>query len=481
MLKKTFFYIFFFLYITPTIYSISLQPIDTIPYSAYLLSEYIQKKSVTGNEKEAGLFFSHIAQEHGLYVTLFNDKEDTFNFAASLYPLTSKKPNVVLLTHIDVVEAQENEFNRYPPFSGTIAEGYIWGRGSLDNKGMGVMQLIALSAFISMAQEKDLPYNITILAVSSEEIGGDKGAAIVAEQYLEYLNPIVVFGEGGVGADKILKKDPRKKIFGIGVAAKRMLWLELTLNNNKSGHGSVPISNYSIAQQINALERIIRFNQIRPLQFCNASRLMFKELGNLEKGIRKPIYKNIHQHSLLVRPFIRKNDVIYSVVSNTITITNLYSTPGPANIIATQTKAVLDCRLLPGTKSEQFIKQIKRSIFNDSIHINILKEGVSAPTTLPDQHYFAMKKALESVYDSIAVIPIIVPASNDNNYFRAKGIPTYGILPLFLTYEEIASIHNVNERISIEGLEKGIKVYKNLIAQYLNNEVPYIKSFINSQ
>jgi carboxypeptidase PM20D1 len=440
---------------------------DSIPYSAYLLSEYIQKRSVTGNEKEAGEFFAKVAAQKGLYVEILTDEIDSYNFTASLYPLSLNKPNIILLTHIDVVDIQDPSLNIHHPFSGDIAEGFIWGRGSIDNKGMGIMQLLALEQFVEIAKNKDLPYNITIVAVSSEETGGEKGAKIIVDSFIPLLNPIVVYGEGGSGFDGLLKKNPKKHIYGICIAAKRSLWLELTLNVKASGHGSVPPQNYSIQQKINALERVVTINKYRPLQFTDASIIMFKDVGKIEPGFRGFAYRHIKTFSPFVSPFLKNNDAIYSLLSNTITITCLFTTPGAPNVIPNQTKAILDCRLLPGVTTEDFIKKMRKWLMNDSIKIKIISENIIAPYTIPDAYYYKMEKALKIVYPDIEVISIMVPASNDNNYFRAKGIPTYGILPIFLSTEAMFSIHNINERISIESLEKGIQVYKNLIQNIL--------------
>lgn len=440
---------------------------DTVPKSAIYLSQYIQIQSVTGFEKEAGIYFSQLASEKGLHVQVFTEEIDSYNFAASLYPLSCGKPNVVFLTHIDVVDAQEEHLNKYPPFSGIIAENCVWGRGSIDNKGMGIMQLMAISKYVELAKISDLPYNITLLAVSSEEIGGIKGAKIISEHFLDQLNPVVVYGEGGSGFDGLFSKEPQKHVYGISVAAKRYLWLELSLNVKVSGHGSVPPLNYSTQELINALARILNINKYRPLQYSDPAIRMFKEVGHIEKGVRGMAYRNIKFFSPLVSAKLRDNNMIYSVLSNTITITSLFTTLGAPNVIPSQTKAILDCRLLPGVETDEFIHKIRKWLMNDSIKIKIIGESISALSTVPENFFYKMKIALQKEYQDSEVISLIFPASNDNNYFRAKGIPTYGILPIFMTQEMMGSIHNVNEKIPIESLESGIRVYDHLIQEIL--------------
>jgi carboxypeptidase PM20D1 len=120
---------------------------DSIPYSAHLLSRYIKHESVTGNERVAGIFFSTIARQKGFHVEILTDDPGSYNFTASLYPLESGKPNIILLNHIDVVPAGKSGEYTHPPFSGAIADGYVWGRGALDMKGMAVMQLLAMTFY----------------------------------------------------------------------------------------------------------------------------------------------------------------------------------------------------------------------------------------------------------------------------------------------------------------------------------------------
>jgi hypothetical protein len=123
---------------------------DTTPYSANLLSRYIRHASISGNERMAGSFFSTMARQKGFHMEILTDEPASFNSTASLYPLEKGNPNIVLLNYIDVVPVTkevEHEYT-YPPFSGIIADGKVWGRGAIDNKGMGVMQIFAMEQFL---------------------------------------------------------------------------------------------------------------------------------------------------------------------------------------------------------------------------------------------------------------------------------------------------------------------------------------------
>ncbi len=436
---------------------------DTIPYSAKLLSHYIQFESITGNEKPAGEFFASVADSLGLHIHIFTDDYDSYNFAASLYPLSSGKPNVVFINHIDVVDAENGEFNRYPPFDGVIAEGEVWGRGAIDMKGQAVMQLLGIAGFVDRAKNEDFHYNFTMLAVSGEETGGETGAMIIVDQFLDVLNPVVIYGEGGVGLPGILENDPERQVFGISVASKRSLWLELTLDMDISGHGSVPPVSYTLKEKVAALDRVVKRNQKRIVRFTEPSRNMFYEIGELEGGLRGFMLRKMGIFRPLIIPQLKKDEIVYSLVSNTVTLTGFTTQPGPPNNIPQRSTAVLDCRLLPEMPTDEFLAKVRRWLNNDDIKISIIHEGVIANPTKPDMFFEFMKQAILSEYPEAGVISILAPASNDNNFFRAKGIPAYGIVPVYLSLEHLTTIHNVNERIPVYLLEQGVRVHEELI------------------
>jgi carboxypeptidase PM20D1 len=435
--------------------------IDSIPHSAKLLSSYIKYPSVTGNERDAGLFLATMAMLKGMYVKVLTDRVDTFNFAASLYPLNRNKPNIILLNHIDVVPAYNTDEFKYPPFSGAIAEGQVWGRGAIDNKGMAVMQLLAMERFVELAKYTDLPFNITMVSVSGEETGGHSGAKVVTERFAHILNPIVLYGEGGTGIPDLLVNNPSRKVFTVSTTFKRSLWLKLTLSMNTSGHGSVPPNRYAVQEKIRSLYGIVRWN--RKVMFSKSTRTMFREIGKLEGGFRGAVLRNLGLFRPLAVRAMRRDEIVYSLITNTITITGINTPEGPPNQIPQEISVVLDCRLLPDVKTEDFIKEVKKIVNNNDVAIEIIQEDKMAKPTELDQYYQHIKQALLKVYPNSGVVPILSPASNDNNYFRAIGVPAYGILPVFISMEHLESIHNIDERMPIDALEKGIMVYHELL------------------
>ena len=176
----------------------------------------------------------------------------------------SNKPLILLTAHLDVVYADTAGW-KYLPFSGTIAENCIWGRGAIDDRGPLAMQLLALAKFHQNNLQTELPFNIGVLAVSMEETIGT-GADFVVENHLKRLNPVVLFGEGGSGMKNIIPSKPNLPVFGISIAEKVPLWLMIEAKARSKGH-SATSDLYASKNLLRALIRIedepakIRFPQ----------------------------------------------------------------------------------------------------------------------------------------------------------------------------------------------------------------------------
>jgi carboxypeptidase PM20D1 len=427
------------------------------------LSELIKIRSISGKEKEAAIFFEKLCKENYLHTKVLGENDSTYNFIASIYPLETCKKSIVLLNHIDVVSEGDSSLWQHPPFSGLVINDTIWGRGAIDNKGSAVMQFMALLSFLQTAKEIELPFNVIMLTVSGEETGGKNGAKTVADNYLYDINPVVVLGEGGAGMKGLIRSKPNLTVFGISIAEKKSLWLNLSLKTKNYGHGSMPPKRYANKTLLSVLHKLT--NEREKIEFEKSNRLMFKHIGRLEGGIKGFVIRNMEL--FLFKPFVRKKLISDSqtlaLVSNTSVISNIYNPPGPPNQIANEAYAILDCRLLPSVKTKNYIRNLKLSILEPRLNIDIIEESPTA-------------KALKLVYPGSEVVPMLFPATTDNSYFREKDIPTFGIVPIEVNNELIESIHNINERIPVNALMKGISTYKTFL-----NRVLFDKDFIDER
>jgi carboxypeptidase PM20D1 len=434
-------------------------------YNEYtsLLSSYIKIPSETRNEKDAGVFFMQQCQDRGLYTQVLIKNDTAFNFIASVYPLACNKPNIVFLNHIDVVPPGDTTHWSYPPYSGSIIDSVIWGRGSIDNKGMAVAELFAVSSFVKKGKENDLPYNISILCVSGEETDGLTGAKPVSEKFLKLINPALIVGEGGSGVNGLIKADPKKTVFGISTVEKTKLTLDLTMNITASGHGSIPPKDYAMKEMVMALENLL--SERPDIKYTSISARGLKELGKHEKGIKGFVQR--HMTFLffrrIVKKEIEKDPVLTALFAHTIAFTKLNAYDPIHNQITPQVTATLDCRLLPGTKPDKFIQYVRKSLKDERIDIKVSYQVLAAPRTKPKEFYSYLKEAITEVHPGSISVEIIFPATTDNSVFRDKGIPVLGIFPACFEKEELESIHNINERIHFNRLDAAVLVYQNFL------------------
>lgn len=437
----------------------------SLDQSIDLLSGYIQRESVSGNEKEAAIFIEDYILTTDLHLRVFSNFSDNYNLAASLYPLSSGKPNIILQNHIDVVPTEDLDAWDHDPYSGYFDGEYIYGRGALDAKGLGVMQLKALEAFHDDYDTAELPFNITVLFLSGEETGGNNGARYLMDNFEEELNAVAVLGEGGAGYQNVLKNKPEKVVFGVSIAEKQSLWLQLKIMSNSAGHGAAPSKDYANIQLINSLNNLT--NRKVLLLFNRSTRRMFRSLGRAEGGLRGFFIRNINWS--ILAPFVRKQieiePFLSSLLTNTVTVTNIYNPPGPPNQISTSATAVLDCRLVPGTSSKSFIRYIERKLDNDNIKVSVISESPEAQPSRLNKFYKALENAIATSYPDAETIPFLFPATSDNSLFRSYGIPSYGLIPAIVTERDINSIHSINERISMDVLKSGIVIYYNFIKE----------------
>ncbi len=444
------------------------QKIDKINYNGslisieYLLQNYLQILSVSGNEKEAGDFIKSICKENGLHISDFGNENGNYNFAASVFPLSSKKPNIIFLNHIDVVPELENSaksLNR-----GSIDKGIIYGRGAIDNKGAAMMQLYGVIQFLHNGDLKNSDYNITFLSVSCEETQCAGGVQFVIDNYLDLLNPAVVIGEGPSELTTLIGGEFKYPIFGISVAHKRSYWLNIELESNTSAHGSVTPLDYSNKDLVASLHKLTKKNN--KVIFNDLNIGLLKALAEHKKGIEKMILKHPKLFKPILIPQLRKQPELFALFSNTITLTNIYTNSDAYNEIASKTGAFLDCRLLPNTDEKEFFDLIKKRLNNDAIKITVINSMPSSePSHVNNIFYKNISKSITENFPESITLPLMMPNINDLGAFRAKDIPAYASIPIYLTKDQVESIHGENEHISIKSLYTGAEVYYNFISK----------------
>lgn len=427
-------------------------------YAVKLLSNYIKIDTTNppGNEKLGALYLQGVLKENGLEAEVFETVKDRAIVFARLKG-NGKKKAVILLSHIDVVPAQASDW-KYPPFAAEIHDGELWGRGTLDMKGMGIMELAALLAIKRSGQLLDR--DIIFLATPDEEVGGTYGA----QWFAKNKKSLVADAEYLLNEGYSIEADGKgkAKYWGVDYAEKSVLWLSLSANG-LAGHASMPMSNSANNRLIHALEKIAEHPP--KITLLPATKEFFQSIASTEASPLKELYANIAdtaQHSSKATETALSVDKLkYSMLRNTVSITVLkagYKT----NVIPAQSYAELDCRLLPGVTPEAFIATLKETIADPSIEVKIIEWEKGDPSAVDSQMFRAIKAANKSeaatapAVPAVPVVPVIVPWFTDSHWFRELGIQSYGFEPIEVDAEHLATMHGKDERIPLAAFRRGI-------------------------
>lgn len=432
-----------------------------------LLQKLIQIESYSNHEHEVSDILIQFCKSKGLYVQEFRPDPQSVHFCASIFPLSERKPNILFTSHLDVVSAYEDNYWRFSPFSGHIQDDTLWGRGSIDCKGLAVMQLFALVQMKDSILKSNSKYNYSFIGMIGEENSSPNGAKWLVNTYLSELQPVVVLGEGGSGMNQLVPSKPELEVFGVSVAEKSSLWIRLEVKNKSQGHGAVPPDLYANKRLLKALISLL--NQKKKIKFTKVSKKMFKDFGEMEGGLKGFVIKHINWTIFwpFVKKYFRDGEIFNVLVNDTFVISEMGSlNVGSTNQISQGAFAVLDCRLLPEADKKKFLRKVQFAV-GLKVNVSVISESPNTAASPITNFYYSLEKAIKKTFPESLVSPILFPASTDNNFFRAKGVPTYGLVPVVLSRAAIESIHGSNEYLTLKQLEQGINVYKEFIKENL--------------
>jgi acetylornithine deacetylase/succinyl-diaminopimelate desuccinylase-like protein len=358
--------------------------------------------------------------------------------------------------HIDVVAADPSKW-AYPPFGGVVADGFVWGRGTLDTKGLGVVFLLALESLIKEGVRFCRP--IILTAVPDEEPGGDNGMRWLVENHLTEIDPEWVWDEGSGGLKGVFGKDI---MFAIAIAEKQIYRVRLIATGDP-GHGSMPHANSANVTLLAALNRIL--DNPRPLRVDTAAGMMFSSLAPTQKFPASFLLRHLSNPLALAISggSLAKDKLTNALLRDTVS-PNVINAGYQINVIPEQAEAQLDCRLLPGTDASEFRRWLDGRVNDVRIRVEIIQSSPpSGIAPVDNQFYKTVSKITMRHVPGAGVFPLLMAGATDGRYWRERGYPAYGFAPFILEREDVGRVHGIDERISIDNLIRGIKMTKDIL------------------
>jgi acetylornithine deacetylase/succinyl-diaminopimelate desuccinylase-like protein len=425
--------------------------------AAALLSRYIRIRTDNppGRTVEAVAFLEPLLREAGLQTEIVAATPEKPMLIARLRGRGEGKP-IVLLNHMDVVPADAASWS-FPPFGGEIRDGVVHGRGALDMKGLGIAQLMALRQLA--AQGVRPRRDLVFLAVADEEVGGAEGMAWLAQQRPDLLDVDAVWDEGGIGVADVL---PAPALF-ISITEKQVLWLRVVADG-PAGHGSRPFPGAAPRRLTQALGRI--FDNPPAPRLTPITRAAFRSVGRKVGGLEGLAMRRLNNPVvwLFADGLLTQEPWSAAMTRDTVALTILEAGQRP-NVIPERASAVLDCRLLPDTDVDAFIKHLRTVVGDPGVRIEILQAPDPAPPS-PTDHplYVAMRRAAAAAYPGTAVTESMTIGGTDSRFFRRHGVPAYGFFPVLLPKQLTGTIHGIDERIPVEALGTAVRVVYDALA-----------------
>ncbi len=426
-----------------------------------------------GNETGAAKYVAEHLGKEGFKCELFESAPERGNVISRLKG-TGEKPSLLLLSHLDVVAADAKEWS-VDPFAGVVKDGFVWGRGALDMKGMTAVEVMVMK--LLKRNGVKLKGDVILAATADEEKGGLAGADYLLRNYPEKIFAPYVLNEGG----GLAMPTRNGNVFTVQSAEKGLLWLKVKAKGT-SGHGSLPnMADNAIMRMNKVIEKLGNYRS--QVSVVPTVKRFLEEITRADPVLQEPFSR------LLANP--EASDQILNELAKTepqlaeevrprlkMTITPTIIHGGvKENVIPSECETVFDCRILPGQETAQateLIKTLLAEVDLEKLVFESLQVQEPSESTVETPLYDVITAVLREFEPNCGITPMLMTGGTDSRFFRKMGSVCYGFQPM---YPEAVSgkvvkgkycLHGIDERISIENLVFGTSVLYETVKRFLS-------------
>ena len=430
-----------------------------------LLRQLLRIRSVNPPGDEAGVaeILEQYLGDAGLKTTIVTSPGGRANLVARVDG-PRDRPALVLLSHSDVVPVEEDSWTR-DPFGAELQDGFIWGRGALDMKGISVMHAAAAADLVRAA--RTLEREVIVVVVADEEAGGDEGAHWLLDEHAALVGfgdgrpaPEVI-GEGAYGITGVLGRP----VIPVALGEKTAVWFEI-LAEGDSGHGALPPADQAPVKLAEIITHAAGFGtpRVHPVL-----REQFATLAEAASGAQAAVFRALASPagpavSRLIASKLRQAGALGLLLSDSITPTAI-TTGYKSNVVPGEARASFDCRLLPDTDIDDFVSSHDKNARRRGGRIvNIVQKGhgpVSGKGPLLD----LLNEVSRQIVPAGLPIVSLSPGITDLRFFRARGATGYGWTPLVLAPDLLTTIHGHDERIPVTEFERAVTAMSDAVAR----------------
>jgi acetylornithine deacetylase/succinyl-diaminopimelate desuccinylase-like protein len=368
---------------------------------------------------------------------------------------------VLMLAHVDVVEAKREDWTR-DPFTMVEENGYFYARGVNDDKAQAA---IWIDNLIRYREEGLKPRRSIKLALTcgEETSGALNGAQWLTTHDRAAIDAEFALNEGGEGA---LDAQGRRVAVQVEAAEKTSQNFRLEVTN-PGGHSSLPVPDNAIYTLARALDRISHYEF--PVQFDSANRAYFTDMAKIVGGkdgqAMTALLKDPDDAAAAAELNQRPD---WHAMLRTTCVATMLSAGHATNALPQRATANVNCRIFPGVSREAVLSQLQKIVDDSKVKITIpeVRGPVTEPAPLTPAVMHPIEQVASEIWPGTPVIPIMMPGATDAQFLDPAGIPTYGV-GLFQD-PDFGHIHGLNERIRVDSVYQGRTFFYRLVKMYAN-------------
>jgi len=437
-----------------------------------LLSELIRIDTTNppGNETAAAKYLADYLGKDGFECEFYESAPKRGNVITRLKG-SGEKPSLLLLSHLDVVAANAEEWS-VDPFGGVVKDGFVWGRGALDMKGMVAVEAMVME--LLKRNSVKLKGDVVFAATADEEQGGSNGAGYLVRNYPEKIVADYVLNEGGGLAFPVCGKN----VYTVATAEKGLLWFRVKAKGIP-GHGSTPDSaDNAIMRMSKVIERLGGYRS--EVLFVPTVKQFLNEVGKADVGLGRGFSRLLANPQLsdavlgeLAEVSKPLADEIKPRIKMTVTPTMIHGGV-KENVIPSECEAVFDCRVLPGQSTADallLVKELLRDIGLDKLVFEVVQSNEASESPVETPLYGVIREVLGAFEPNCGVTPMLMTGGTDSRFFRRLGSVCYGFQPMRAEaeYDDVVKrMHGVDERISVDNLVFGASVLYEVVKRFMS-------------
>jgi len=413
----------------------------------------IDTSNPPGNEVKAANYIKAVLDKEGIASEIFESAPGRGNIVARLKGNGRKRP-LLLMGHLDVVGVERDKWT-VDPFTAVMKDGYLYGRGSRDDKAMDAANL---EVFLELNRRKiPLDRDVILLAEAGEEGTTQYGIDFMVAQHWDKIDCEFVLNEGGA----LHERDGKVDYAGVGTTEKAPRAMTL-IARGSSGHASMPRLDNPIEHLGAAVGKLLAWQP--PMRLNETTREYFSRLAKISSPEDAYLYTHLEEPA--VQQKLAANHISQNSMLRTSIVPTIIKGGFRVNVIPADAEATLDVRALPDENVDELMATLKKVINDPEVEIvrsdKTNDRPAGAPSSIHSDMFQALERAQAKLFPGAVTLPMMVTGATDSAQLRAKGVQAYGIgAPT--SDDDALRVHGNDERIRLEGEGK--------FAEYLYNAV----------